>query len=129
MVIDTSALVAYLKGEPQAGAIQEAFEADARRLVSAATLVEAGIVVERHRGEHAGHELDLLLHRLQAEVVPVTREQADIARAAYRRFGKGAHPAGLNFGDCFSYALATALGEPLLYIGDDFSKTDVKRVL
>lgn len=128
MVIDTSALISYLEREPAAGAIEAAFEADDRRLVSAATLLEAGIVVERRRGEHGGRELDLLLHRLDAEVVPVTRE-ADLARRAYRRYGKGVHPAGLNFGDCFAYALAISSGEPLLYIGDDFSKTDVDAVL
>jgi ribonuclease VapC len=129
MVIDSSALIAYLNGEPSADEIEAAFDADPRRLVSAATLVEAGIVAERQRGEPGGHQLDLLLHRLQAEVVPVTREQAELARAAYRRHGKGVHPAGLNFGDCFPYALAVSLGERLLFVSDDFGKTDVERVL
>lgn len=129
MVIDTSALIAYLNGEPSADDIEAAFDAAPRRLISAVTLFEAGIVAERQRGEPGGQQLDLLLHRLHAEVVPVTREQAELARGAYRRYGKGVHPAGLNFGDCFPYALAISLGEPLLFIGDDFGKTDVKSVL
>jgi ribonuclease VapC len=129
MVIDTSALIAFLNGEPTAPRISAALVADSRRLLSAASFVESGIVADRQRGEAGGLELDVLLHRLQIEVVPVSLEQAELARAAYRRFGKGVHPAGLNFGDCFPYALATSLGEPLLYIGNDFSKTDVASVL
>lgn len=129
MVIDSSALIAYLNGEASSDTIEAALDSDPRRQISAATLVEAGIVVERQRGEPAGLQLDLLLHRLQVEVVPVTREQAELARTAYRQYGKGVHPAGLNFGDCFSYALAKSLGEALLFVGDDFSKTDIQRVL
>jgi ribonuclease VapC len=87
--------------------------------------VEAGIVADRLRGTDGGRRLDLLLARLRCEIVPLTERHAEIARDAYARFGKGRHPAGLNFGDCFSYALARALGEPLLFVGDDFSQTDI----
>ncbi len=80
------------------------------------------------RGESGGFNLDLLVTRLQIEVVPVTGEQAELARAAYRTYGKGVHPAGLDFADCFSYALARFMGEPLLFVGDDFSKTDIVAV-
>lgn len=125
MVIDTSALIAYLNAEPEAERIETALLAARRLFLSAGTLVEAGIVAERQNEESGGRDLDLLLHRLQVEVVPVTQEQAELARGAYRRFGKGVHPAGLNFGDCFSYALSRSLGEPLLFVGGDFSQTDV----
>lgn len=129
MVIDTSALLAILMNEPDAAAYRAAIEADDVRLVSAATLVEAGLVVETRFGEPGGRELDLLLRKGDFDVVPVDAEQAEIGRAALRRFGKGRHPARLNFGDCFSYALAAASGEPLLFKGDDFRKTDVPAVL
>ena len=114
MVIDTSALVAILENEPERRAFVEAIAADAVRLVSAATVLEAGIVIESRRGEHAGRELDLLLHRAKVEIIPVDAAQAEAARAAYRRYGKGRHAAGLNFGDCFAYALATSRCETLL---------------
>lgn len=125
MVIDTSALIAYLNAEPDAERIETALVTASRLFISAATLVEAGIVAERQNEESGGRDLDLLVHRLQVEVVPVTHEQAELARSAYRRFGKGKHPAGLNFGGCFSYALARSLGEHLLFVGKDFSQTDV----
>ncbi|HEU4455143.1 MAG TPA: type II toxin-antitoxin system VapC family toxin [Longimicrobium sp.] len=128
MVVDTSALIAYLNAEPEAERIETALVGARRLFLSAATLVEAGIVAERQNEESGGRDLDLLIHRLRVEVVPVTEEQAELARSAYRRFGKGKHPAGLNFGDCFSYALARSLGEPLLFVGADFSKTDVAAV-
>jgi ribonuclease VapC len=96
-------------------------------LISAAVLVEAGIVVEARRGESAGRELDLLLHRAQARCVAVDERQATIARAAWRRFGKGRHQASLDYGDCFSYALSRVTGEPLLFKGTDFARTDVAR--
>jgi len=127
MVVDTSALIAVLEGEETAPRIARAMVEAPRRFISTATLVEAGIVAERHRGEQGGRELDLLLHRLRVEVVPLTAEHAEIARSAYRDYGKGRHPAGLNLGDLFSYALATTLGEPLLFVGNDFSKTDVEK--
>jgi ribonuclease VapC len=125
MVVDTSALLAVLEDEPDAPRLVAALEGAEAIRVSAGTLVEAGIVVEARRGEAGGRELDLLLHRLRADVVSVTAEHAEMARDAYRRFGKGRHPAALNFGDCFAYALAAALGEPLLFVGDDFRRTDI----
>ena len=129
MVLDTSALLAILLSEPESPAFRTAIEAEPVRLVSAATFLEAAIVVETRFGEAGGRELDLLLHTAGCEVVPVDAAQAGIARAAFRRYGKGRHPAGLNFGDCFSYALSMASGEPLLYKGDDFGRTDLRRAL
>ena len=128
MVIDTSAMAAILLGEPEALALSQAIAADPRRLVSAFSLLEAGIVVEARKGPAAGRELDLLLHRCRADIVPLTESQAEIARAAWRRFGKGRHPAGLNLGDCAAYALSRSSGEPLLCTGEDFPKTDLKLV-
>lgn len=125
MVVDTSVLVAVLEDESIAARLSAALDAAEAVRVSVVTLVEAGIVVETRRGELAGHELDLLLSRLQADIVSVTRDHAALARDAYRRFGKGHHRAGLNFGDCFSYALAVAVGESLLFVGNDFANTDV----
>jgi ribonuclease VapC len=128
MVIDTSALLALLFNEPDADPIEVALDADPVRLMSVASCLETAIVVEARLGPAGGRELDLLLHKLAVEFVAVTNEQVDVARGAWRRFGKGRHGAGLNFGDCFAYALATTSGEPLLFKGDDFSKTDVARV-
>lgn len=125
LAVDTSALIAYLKAEPTAERLKEAMKAAESLSLSAASLVEAGIVVERLRGEEGARELDRLLERLRIQIIPVTRTHAETARVAFRRFGKGRHPARLNFGDCFSYALARSLGEPLLFVGDDFSQTDV----
>ncbi len=125
MVIDTSAIVAILLSEPEARRFAEAIEAGSPRMMSAASVLEASIVVETRRGEPAGRELDLLIHRAGIDVVPVDESQIEIARAAWRRFGKGRHPAALNYGDCFAYALAKATGSPLLYKGDDFAKTDL----
>ncbi len=93
------------------------------------TLLEAPILVELRNGEEAGRELDLFLHRAKIEIVPVDADRVEVARAAYRRYGKGVHPAGLNYGDCFSYALAKATREPLLFKGRDFAKTDVRPAL
>jgi ribonuclease VapC len=125
VVIDTSALVALLGMEPEAARIAAAMEADATRLVSAATLIEAGIVIEARYGTDGGRDLDLLLGKAGATIEPVTAEQAEVARAAWRRFGRGNHSANLNLGDCFSYALAKTSGEPLLFKGEDFRQTDV----
>jgi ribonuclease VapC len=125
MVVDTSALIAVLNGEPQARRLEDAMLDVPRLAISAATFVEASIVADSRRQPDATGELDLLLHQLRVAVIPVSREHAEMARAAYREFGKGRHPAGLNFGDCFSYALARTLGEPLLFVGEDFGKTDV----
>lgn len=98
-----------------------------RRLISGGTLVEASIVVEARRGEVAGRELDLFLHRADVQTIAMNEEQALLARAAWRRYGKGRHPAGLNVGDLFAYALTRASGEELLYKGDDFAQTDLPR--
>jgi ribonuclease VapC len=126
MVLDTSALIAYLNGEPEAERLKGALLQADSLFLSAASLVEAGIVAGGQKGEAGERRLDRLLRRLRVEIVPVTADHAEVARDAYRRFGKGNHPARLNFGDCFSYALAHALGRPLLFVGDDFSRTDVE---
>ena len=126
MVLDTSAVIAILLGEPEAESFAAAIEADPTRLMSAATALESALVIETRKGPAGGREYDLLMHRAQIEVVSFTAEQFDVARNAWRKFGKGRHPAGLNFGDCFSYALAETSGEPLLFKGDDFGLTDVR---
>jgi ribonuclease VapC len=128
MVIDSSALVALLGMEQEAARLAHAVEADALRLLSAAALVEASIVLESRQGEAAVRELDLLLARAGVQIEPVTAEHAELARLAWRQFGRGRHPAGLNYGDCFSYALSRATGEPLLFKGNDFPLTDVAAV-
>lgn len=125
MVIDTSALVAILRGEPERRRFLEAIDAADACHLSAATLVEASIVVEARFGAEGVQALDRLLQRAGIDVVPVDLEQARQARRAFSRFGKGRDVAGLNYGDCFSYALASVLGETLLFKGDDFSHTDV----
>jgi ribonuclease VapC len=126
MVIDTSAVVAILRSEPAAPRLTAALDADPVRRMSAATLIETGIVMLTRYGEHGEREVDLFVQRAAIDVIAVSEEHAELARGAYRQYGKGRHPAGLNFGDCFSYALAAALDEPLLFVGDDFSKTDIK---
>jgi ribonuclease VapC len=125
MVIDTSALLAILFNEPAAEHFELALATDPVRLISAASVLEAAIVVEARLGEAGGRELDELLSTAQVTIMPFTTEHAAIARQAYRTYGKGRHPAGLNYGDCFSYALAKTSGETLLFKGDDFSQTDV----
>lgn len=125
MVLDTSALLAILLDEPERRRFNELIESHPVRLVSAASVLEAAIVVETRSGEAAGRELDLFLHRAKVEITAVDGDQVEIARAAWRQFGKGRHPAGLNFGDCFAYALAKASGETLLFKGSDFAQTDV----
>ena len=125
MVIDTSALMAILMQEPAADRLVSAMEADRTRLISAATVVESSLVLLGRYGEAGEPLLDRLLRGVGAEVVPVGEEQVALARDAALRFGRGRHPAALNFGDCFSYALSVARGEPLLFVGDDFSQTDV----
>ena len=128
MVIDSSAIVAVLLNEKNAAQIAQAIEAASQRLLSAANLLEASIVIESRKGEAGGRELDLLLYRAAIEVVAVDQDQAETARIAWRRFGKGRHPSGLNYGDCFAYALAKSRGLPLLFQGDDFSHTDIDAV-
>ena len=129
MVVDSSAILAILLNEPDAAAIRTAFDAEDTRLISAATLLEAAVVIESRKGEAGGVQLDLLVGKAALEIVPVDAEQIGEARRAYRRFGRGRHPAGLNYGDLFSYALSRITGEPLLFKGDDFQRTDVARVL
>jgi ribonuclease VapC len=128
MVIDTSALVAMLGDEPEAELFEAAIEADRVRLMSTASYVETAIVIESRFGESGGRELDLWIHRAAVDLVAVHPEQAEAARVAYRKFGKGRHRAGLNYGDCFSYALAKISGQPLLFKGDDFPHTDISAV-
>lgn len=125
MVLDTSALVAVLFDEPERDEFIRRIAVASRRLISVGTLIESSIVVESRRGEVAGRELDLFLHRADVQTVAVNEEQALLARAAWRRYGKGRHPAGLNFGDLFAYALARAHSEELLFKGDEFTKTDL----
>lgn len=126
MVIDSSAIVAIFFHESDARTFRERVAEDPVRLISAATVVEAAMVIEARFGEAGGAELDLWLHKADVEIVSVTADHADQARRAWRRYGKGRHPAGLNFGDCFSYALAALTQEPLLFKGEDFSKTDIR---
>ncbi|MBV8182689.1 MAG: type II toxin-antitoxin system VapC family toxin [Mycobacterium sp.] len=129
MVIDTSALVAMLNDEPEAERFEAAVEVDHVRLMSTASYLETAIVIETRLGEPGGRELDLWLHRVAVDLVSVEADQADAARVAYRLYGKGRHRAGLNYGDCFSYALAKVSGQPLLFKGDDFARTDIGVVL
>lgn len=129
MVLDTSALLALLLDEPEAEDFRAAVEEDTTRLVSAATLLETALVIEARKGEPGGRELDALVRIAEMVVVPVDAEHVSEARRAYRRFGRARHAAGLNFGDVFSYALARTAGEPLLFKGDDFARTDIARVI
>jgi ribonuclease VapC len=125
MVIDASALVAIFFAEPERQTFLDAITAAGSRLISAASLLETGIVLEGRQGEAAGREFDLFVVRANLQIVPVDAEQADLARSAWRKYGKGRHPAALNFGDCFSYALAKFSGEPVLAKGTDFGLTDI----
>lgn len=125
MVIDTSAVIAILFAESTAERLEAAVLDAKRPVLSAASLVESGIVAVARRGDAVERELPLLLRRLSVDISPVTLAHAEVALEAFRRFGKGRHPAALNFGDCFPYALARELGEPLLFVGDDFVKTDI----
>ena len=129
MVVDSSALLAILLNEPDAEPIRMAFDRDDVRLLSAATLLEVSMVIESRKGESGGRDLDLLISKSKIEVIPVDESQVDEARRAWRRFGRGRHPAGLNYGDLFSYALARTTGQPLLFKGNDFARTDVGRVV
>jgi len=125
MVIDTSALVAILQREPERRALIEAIERDASRLMSVATFVEISMVVESRHGAEGVRDLDHFISRAGIDLVAVDSEHGSVARTAFSRFGKGRHRAGLNYGDCFSYAVAMVTGEPLLCKGDDFVHTDV----
>lgn len=125
MVLDTSALLAILLDEPERRVFTEAIEAAEPRLLSAASFIEASMILETRYGAEGVRALDRLLAAAKVEIIPVDLEQAQAAREAFRQFGKGRHPAGLNFGDCFSYSLAKCRAQPLLYKGGDFSLTDV----
>ena len=124
-MIDSSALIAILRDEPERAAFVRKLGADRVRLLSAANWLEAAIIVDDRFGENGARDLKLFVLEAAIEIVPVTAAQAELARVAYRRFGRGNHPARLNYGDCFAYALARETGEPLLFKGDDFSRTDI----
>jgi ribonuclease VapC len=127
VIVDTSALVAVIRGEDDSAEFVSAVRQAHRSRISAGNYLEAGIVIDRKRDAAASRRLDTLLSAMRIEVAPVTSTQAGIARQAYRDFGKASgHPARLNFGDCFAYALAIDTDEPLLFKGDDFAHTDVR---
>ena len=126
MVIDTSAVTAIFLAETERQAFLNAIVQAESRLISAANVLETGIVLEARRGEAAGREFDLFVVRAGLQIIPVDAEQVEVARSAWRRYGKGRHPAGLNFGDCFAYALAKTSEEALLAKGTDFATTDIE---
>ena len=128
-VIDSSALTAILFAEPDADRFARSIERASMRYLSAANRVEVTLVGESRKQESGRADLERLLREAAIEIVPVSIEQAELACGAFRRFGKGRHPAGLNFGDVFAYALAKSLGEPLLFKGEDFAKTDIEPAL
>ena len=130
MIIDTSALIAILRAEQDASQIAQAIERAQSRRISAANYLEAAVVIDGSRDPIASRRFDELVQTAELRIEPVTHDQARIARDAYRDFGKGSgHMAGLNFGDCFAYALAKSAGEALLFKGDDFSHTDITPAL
>jgi ribonuclease VapC len=127
MIVDSSALIAILTDEPDGLALSRALDEPEIVRMSAASYLETSIVLDKHRDAAMSAQLDDLIERSRIAIEPVTAEQAKIARQAYRDYGKGSgHPANLNFGDCFSYALARDKREPLLYKGDDFVHTDLR---
>ena len=129
MIIDTSALLAILFDEPDGPVLLRLVVEAPTRLMSAANAVEAWIVADRHANPAKARALDELIETVGIDIEPVTVSQARIAREAYKNYGKGNHPAGLNYGDCFAYALAKATGQPLLFKGEDFTQTDIQAVL
>ncbi|MBM4436838.1 MAG: type II toxin-antitoxin system VapC family toxin [Actinobacteria bacterium] len=130
MILDASALLAILRDEPEAAAYAAAIEGAATRRISAVSWVEAAIVIDGSRDPVASRRFDDLCRAAQVVVEPVTETQARVAREAYRDYGRGSgHPAQLNFGDCFAYALARSTGDRLLCKGDGFIHTDVERAL
>jgi ribonuclease VapC len=126
MIIDSSALVAILTSEPDGDLLEDALTDVLPRRISAVNYVEASIVMDSKGRPVLSHALDNFLQAAQIGIEPVTVQQAQLARQAYREYGRGRHRAGLNFGDCFAYALAKEKGEPLLFKGDDFRRTDVE---
>jgi ribonuclease VapC len=129
MVIDSSAILAVLFKEPERDAFATAIAVSGQRLVSSVNALEAAIVVAARKGPSGVRELDLFFHRAGIEIVSFTAAQLGLAREAWERYGKGHHTAGLNLGDCCAYALARHSGEPLLFKGEDFGRTDVPRVV
>lgn len=127
MVLDSSAVLAILNDEPERRAFNEAIETAESRWISTATFVETSIVLEARLGADGVRELDRFIERAMIELVPLDVEQAKVARGAFSLFGKGRHRAALNYGDCFSYALAKVLGQPLLFKGNDFALTDIEQ--
>lgn len=126
MIVDSSTIIAILRDEPDAAAMAEALQEAPIRRISAVTYVEAAVVADNERNPLLSRRFDGLVRDAQMLIEPVTARQAEIARQAYRDFGKGRHKAGLNLGDCFAYALAKEVDEPLLFKGDDFGHTDVE---
>ncbi|MDQ0561191.1 ribonuclease VapC [Rhizobium mesoamericanum] len=126
MVIDTSAIVAILRNEPEALRLEKALVADPIRLIPATCVLEARMVLVSRRGEHALAEIDLWLHKIAADIIPVDVDLVNLATHAWLTYGKGRHPAALNFADCFSYALAKRADEALLFIGQNFAQTDIE---
>ena len=126
MILDTSALLAVLFDEPEADYFERLIAGAATCRMSAANHLEAAMVVESRMGDEGGRQLHNFVETAGIELAPVRPEQAQAARLAWRRYGRGNHPAGMNFGDCFAYALAEATGEPLLFKGDDFTLTDIE---
>lgn len=129
LVMDSSAIVAILQREPSADALIETLERHDIRRMASATLLETCMVMFSRYGDAGEREVDTFVHRTGTQIIPVTLEHVDIARSAYRHYGKGRHTAALNYGDCFSYALAKSLGEPLLYTGRDFAQTDIETAI
>jgi ribonuclease VapC len=129
MVVDTSAVVAILTSEPGAARFVRALDEATSLQISAASVLEVAIVLESRYGESARRTFDRWMETTPIDVVVVTRHQVEAAREGFRRFGKGRHPAALNFGDCFSYGLTKALGETLLFAGNDFARTDLRAAL
>ena len=126
MVIDTSAIVAILRSEPAAKRLEGALAVDQVRLIPATCVLEARMVLVSRRGEHVLAEIDLWINKIAADIIPVDADLVDLATQAWLTFGKGRHPASLNFADCISYALAKRTEEPLLFIGNDFVQTDIE---
>ncbi len=129
MIVDTSALLAVLNREPDADLFLKALLSASSCRISVANALEASIVTESRGGAEAGRELDEFLKEAEIHPSPVTQEHLEVARQAWRTFGKGRHPAALDFGDCFAYALAKTTGAPLLYKGNDFTLTDIPSAL
>ena len=128
MVVDSSALAAILLNEPEAESFAKIITSGERCLISAFSALETAVVIEAKKGPAGGRELDLLLYKIGADIIPLDQGQYQLARDAWRKYGKGRHPAGLNIGDCCSYALSRYTGELILFKGEDFRKTDAREM-